>query len=68
MTKTTFGQIAIGTKFREPGKTNDYKKLDARLAVRTSDGMLREFSAGWQVVPEHNATAADILGSWAAMR
>jgi len=61
---TTFGAIAIGTKFVAPGETVQYTKTGERLATRTSDGRVMTVGRGQNVVPEFTATCADILNSW----
>jgi hypothetical protein len=67
MTKTTFGRIAVGSKFTARGQTATHTKVDDRHAKRDKDGIVITVGFRTEVVPEHGATIDDILGSWSKL-
>lgn len=68
MDKTTFGSIAIGTKFVLPGGRRIFTKTTSRLAKADAiNAVTLTFAKVQEVVPERDATVDDILGSWSKM-
>lgn len=66
---TTFKDLNIGDKFKMPGGDVVYKKVTGHSAKRHAGSRLKGdytflVNASKEVVPEHGATAADILNSW----
>lgn len=61
---TFFNDLKVGDKFKLPGGTVVFRKVNGHTAaaVGSKDKILANPMT--EVVPEHNATAEDILNSW----
>jgi serine acetyltransferase len=60
---TFFNDLKVGDKFKLPGGSVVFRKVNGHTAaVGSKDRIL--VNPLTEVVPEHNATADDILNSW----